>query len=146
MLRGVRGFYTTYDRNYSYIGVRGFARPGDYNTRVLLLIDGHRVNDGVYDMAPMGTDFLFDISLIDRIEVIRGPGSSLYGTNALFGVINVITKSGASRKGAQAEVVGGSLSDGQGARQLWPCHGQRPRVTAGRIDLPIARPEPNSYP
>jgi iron complex outermembrane receptor protein len=109
VLRGVRGFYTTYDRNYSYIGIRGFARPGDYNTRVLLLIDGHRVNDGVYDMAPMGTDFLFDVSLIDRVEVIRGPGSSLYGTNALFGVINVITKSGASRKGAQADILGGSL-------------------------------------
>ncbi|MCE9535294.1 MAG: TonB-dependent receptor, partial [Nitrospirae bacterium] len=109
ILRSVRGFYSTYDRNYSYIGLRGFARPGDYNTRVLLLIDGHRLNDGVYDMAPMGTDFLFDVSLIERIEVIRGPGSSLYGNNALFGVINVITKSGAGRKGLQADVGGGSL-------------------------------------
>jgi outer membrane receptor for ferrienterochelin and colicins len=109
-LRGVRGFYNTYDRNYSYIGMRGFARPGDYNTRMLLLIDGHRVNDGVYDMAPLGTDFLFDIALVERIEIIRGPGSSLYGTNALFGVINVITKSGAARKGVQVDALAGSLS------------------------------------
>lgn len=107
-LRGVRGFYSTYDRNYAYLGMRGFARPGDYNTRVLLLIDGHRVNDGVYDMAAMGTDFLLDVSLIERIEVIRGPGSSLYGTNALFGVINVITNTGATRKGAHADLRGGS--------------------------------------
>lgn len=114
VLRGVRGFYSTYDRNYSYIGMRGFSRPGDYNTRVLLLIDGHRINDGVYDMAPMGTDFQFDVALIDRIEVIRGPGSSLYGTNALFGVINVITKSGASRKGVQVDAAAGSLGTFKG--------------------------------
>ena len=45
ILRSVRGFYVSNDRNYSYLGVRGFARPGDYNTRVLLLLNGHRVND-----------------------------------------------------------------------------------------------------
>ena len=57
MLRSVRGLYTTYDRNYSYIGLRRFSRPGDYNTRVLLMLDGHRLNDPVYDMAPVGTEF-----------------------------------------------------------------------------------------
>jgi iron complex outermembrane receptor protein len=112
VLRSVRGFYTTYDRNYTYIGVRGFSRPGDYNTRVLLLIDGQRVNDAVYDMAPIATDFLFDVSLIDRVEVIRGPGSSLYGTSAFFAVINVVTRSGSQHRGAHADVVGGSLGTG----------------------------------
>lgn len=108
-LRSVRGFYTTYDRNYSYIGMRGFARPGDYNTRMLLLLDGHRLNDVTFDMAPIGTDFPVDVSLIDRIEVIRGPGSSLYGTSAFFAVVNVITRSGASRPGLQVEAQAGSL-------------------------------------
>ena len=92
VLRTVRGLYTSYDRNYSYIGVRGFSQPGDYNTRVLLLVDGHRLNDAVYDQAPIGTDFPIDVSLIERVEIIRGPGSSLYGTSAFFGVINVITR------------------------------------------------------
>ena len=57
ILRVVRGFYVSNDRNYSYVGVRGFSRPGDYNTRVLLLIDGHRLNDNIYDQALIGTEF-----------------------------------------------------------------------------------------
>jgi len=92
ILAGVRDFYVSYDRNYSYLGGRGFSRPGDYNTRYLLMVDGHRINDAVYDQASIGTDFPVDVDLIDRIEVIRGPGSSLYGTNAFLGVINVKTK------------------------------------------------------
>ena len=86
------GFYTYYDRSYQYLGVRGFGRPGDYNTRILLMIDGQRINDNIYDTASVGTDFPLDMALIDHIEVIRGPGSALYGTNAFFAVINVITK------------------------------------------------------
>lgn len=109
ILASVRGFYTTYDRNYSYIGVRGFARPGDYNTRVLLMVDGHRLNEPVYDMAPIGTDSPIDVSLIERVEVIRGPASSLYGTSAFFAVINILTKNGGAASGTRADVSFGSL-------------------------------------
>src|SRR4051812_16315216 len=42
ILRSTRGFYVSNDRNYSYVGVRGFARSGDYNTRILLLVKGQR--------------------------------------------------------------------------------------------------------
>lgn len=99
ILRSVRGFYITYDRNYSFLGVRGFGRPGDYNTRVLLMIDGHRVNDILFDGALLGTEFPLDVDLIHRVEIIRGPSSSLYGTSAFFGVINVITKRGSNIEG-----------------------------------------------
>ena len=92
ILKSIQGFHITYDRNYSYIGMRGFGRTGDYNSRFLLLIDGHRVNDNIYDSLLIGTDFILDIDLIDRIEIIRGPSSSLYGSNAFFGIINIITK------------------------------------------------------
>src|SRR6266704_6606531 len=88
ILRSVRGFYATYDRNYSYIGVRGFNRPGDYVTRVLLLLDGHRLNDNVYDQAAIGTESFIDVGAIERIEIIRGPSSSLYGANAVLAAVN----------------------------------------------------------
>jgi outer membrane receptor protein involved in Fe transport len=94
-LRSVRGFHVTNDRNYSYVGVRAFGRPTDYNNRVLVLIDGHRSNDSVYDGALLGTEFPVDMALVDRIEIVRGPGSALYGTSAFFAVVNVITKRGA---------------------------------------------------
>jgi len=92
ILRNVPGFYVTYDRDYSYLGERGFGRPGDYNSRVLLLIDGHRMNDDIFNAALIGTEFPLDIDLIDRVEVIRGPNSSLYVASAFLGVINIITK------------------------------------------------------
>ena len=114
ILEGVRGFYTLDDRNYSYVGVRGFARPGDYNTRVLLLINGHRVNDPIYDQARVGNELLVDVDAIERVEVIRGPGSSLYGTEALFAVVNVITRTAASAPGARVGVGGGSLGTSTG--------------------------------
>ena len=107
ILRSVRGLYVTYDRNYNYLGLRGFSRPGDYNSRVLLLLDGHRLNDNLYDTAAIGTEFL-DLDLIERVEIIRGPSSSLYGTSAFFGVINVITRQGKDMKGAEAAIAAGS--------------------------------------
>jgi outer membrane receptor for ferrienterochelin and colicins len=94
ILEGTRSFFTTYDRNYQYVAVRGFGRPADYNNRVLILLDGHRLNENVGGGSAVGTDLCIDIDLIDHVEIIRGPGSSLYGTNAQFGVINLITKSG----------------------------------------------------
>ncbi|MBJ6727798.1 TonB-dependent receptor plug domain-containing protein [Geomesophilobacter sediminis] len=109
-LNSVRGLYITYDRNYHFLGIRGFGRPGDYNSRVLMLVDGHRINDNIFDTAPIGTEFPLDLDLIDRIEVIRGPGSSLYGTNAFFGVINVITRQGSDLQGAETAAAAGRFA------------------------------------
>ncbi|HEX4585918.1 MAG TPA: TonB-dependent receptor [Burkholderiaceae bacterium] len=109
ILASIRGLYVRTDTMYTYLGVDGFGRPGDYNSRVLLLIDGYRVNDSVYNTAPLGTDFLLDVDLIDRVEFVPGPGSAVYGSNAFFGVINVITRSAKSLAGAQASVEAGSF-------------------------------------
>jgi outer membrane receptor protein involved in Fe transport len=104
ILRSVRGFYVTYDRNYSFLGTRGFGRPTDYNNRVLFLIDGHRHNDKVYDGALLGTEFPIDPDWIERVEIVRGPSSSLYGTSAFSAVVNVITRQGMDATGARATV------------------------------------------
>lgn len=112
ILNSVRGMYVTYDRSYNYIGVRGFNRPGDFGGRILLMVDGHRLNDGIYDTAASHTDFPLDVDLIERVEVIRGPGSSLYGNNAFFGIVNVITRRG-------REVDGAEVSGSYGSFDTW---------------------------
>jgi outer membrane receptor for ferrienterochelin and colicins len=114
VLRSVRGLYVSDDRNYSYLGVRGFSRPGDYNSRVLLLLDGHRFNDPIYEQAPIGTDLPIDIEAIERVEIIRGPGSSLYGTNALFGIVNLVTRTGEQETGVRIDTEAGSLATMRG--------------------------------
>jgi iron complex outermembrane receptor protein len=117
LLNGVRGVFTYTDRAYGYIGVRGFAPVGDYNTRVLLLIDGYRANDNVYDQAPIGREGLIDLDLIERVEVIRGPASSVYGTSAFFGVINIVTRS-ASSMTSGARLLAGSGRERGGSATL----------------------------
>jgi len=113
-LRSVRGFDVTYDRNYNYVGVRGFSRPGGYNDQILLLINGHRLNDNVYDQAPLGTEFPLDVDLIERIEIVRGPSSSLYGTSAFVAVINVITKGAQTGAGLEFSGEAGGFGSYQG--------------------------------
>jgi iron complex outermembrane receptor protein len=101
VLQSVQGFNVSYDRDYSFLGARGLSL-GDFNSRILLLVNGHRVNNNLTDGAAIGTDFILDVDLIDRVEVIRGPGSVLYGNNAFFGVINVVTRQGQQLNGVEA--------------------------------------------
>lgn len=96
------GFYVSYDRNYSYIGVRGFSRPSDYNNRILMLLNGHTVNENYFD--GILTETMPDLRAVERLEVIRGPGSALYGSNAMFAVVNVVTKTGRSLDRVATEV------------------------------------------
>ena len=91
-LRGVRGVFVGDDTSYTTVGFRGFAAPGDYGDHVLVLVDGQPTNDNYVGSSYVGYDARADIDDIQRIEVVRGPGSALYGTGAFFGVINLVTR------------------------------------------------------
>ncbi|PWK53910.1 iron complex outermembrane receptor protein [Pleionea mediterranea] len=98
LLAAQRSFYVAYDRNYSYVGVRGYARPGDFNSRVLIMINGQRINDNYYDSGFIGREFPLSMQAIERVEIVRGPNSSVYGSNALLAVVNVVTRNNDNTK------------------------------------------------
>jgi outer membrane receptor protein involved in Fe transport len=109
-VRGVRGIYTSDDRGYVTLGFRGFSRPGDYGNRTLVLLNGTPMNDDWLWSSYVGYDLRADIDDVERIEVVRGPGSVLYGTGAFSGVINVVTRGPDEPTGAEVGV--GAAGDG----------------------------------
>jgi outer membrane receptor for ferrienterochelin and colicins len=92
-LQYARSFYDTYDRTYHLPGVRGLSVAGDYGSRILVMIDGHRLMSSTDGSNPFGEDLPLDLSLVKQIEVIRGPTSALYGSSGIIATINVITLS-----------------------------------------------------
>ncbi len=77
------------------LGIRGlWAHEGKF----LLMVDGQELNDGMFASVPFGNHFT--LANVQRVEIIRGPGSSVYGGFAGIGVINIITKEGESTQGS----------------------------------------------
>ncbi len=121
------------------VGSRGVTITQDYGSHVLLLIDGHAVNEvwGGSAYFDRGSGIPFEI--IDRIEVILGPGSVLYGGSAMLGVINVVTKRARDYPGIHAvtegevlpgtEGVGWSLRTGAGTGLEFELLGAKSELT-----------------
>lgn len=114
ILQSIPGFSVTNDRNYQYAGIRGFGLLGDYGSRMLLLIDGVRQNDPIYQSGFIGNEMVVDIDLIERVEIIRGPGHTLYGANAMMAVVNVVTKRGRDLDGIELSGEAGSFDSYRG--------------------------------
>lgn len=99
-LQSVPGMYVQYDKNLHHLGVRGMALWGECNTRVQLLLNGHVLNEHWFGGSYLGKLVGLNMNDIERIEVVRGPASSLYGSSAFFATINIITK----KPGTQGEL------------------------------------------
>lgn len=112
-LRRIVGF-NIYSLQYDFAFVRGFSVPGDFNTRMLVLVDGHRTNDNNYLQGFIGDEFPGDIENVERIEVSKGPGSAVWGTDAMLAVVNIVT-----RKGLELGKAVTSFDIGSGGRQKW---------------------------
>ncbi|MBK6685582.1 MAG: TonB-dependent receptor plug domain-containing protein [Deltaproteobacteria bacterium] len=106
VLRLVPGFFFGVDvQGVVGLGIRGnWAHEG----KVLLMIDGQEINELGYQTLQFGHHF--PVEAIERIEIIRGPGSAIYGGNAELGVIKVTTRSGAKIDGARGAVRYGAPS------------------------------------
>jgi outer membrane receptor for ferrienterochelin and colicins len=108
VLRNQRGFYLWSDGLSQSVGVRGFMRPGEWNARILVLVDGRPTRDVLYNITHLDQDFVgVPVEAMKSVEIVRGPGSSLYGSNAVFSVISVNTLNGSDLNGGYVRVTGG---------------------------------------
>jgi outer membrane receptor for ferrienterochelin and colicins len=107
VLSHLLGFYVVDDHTSSNLAVRGIS-GGLYadSSIVKVLIDGHSVAFHSTGGNWLGPE-LIPLSAVERIEVVRGPGSALFGADAFLGVINIKTRSGKSLSGATAWLAAG---------------------------------------
>ncbi len=107
ILKTVPGIGISRITGYGKFGIESRGIKNDHSQKVLIMIDGHRVNDPLSG----GATFVFDNMMVEnirRVEVIRGPGSALYGANAFVAVINVVTKNAVDIDGIELLSGGGS--------------------------------------
>lgn len=91
----IPNFVQVQDQNEYNVAFRGVYTSAQQ--KFLILLDGHRLNSRAYSMA--SPDHSIALEKVKHIEVLRGPGSSVHGNNALTSVVNIVTKSGTDLSG-----------------------------------------------
>ena len=126
------GVATSDNLNGGEIGARGVLISGDRGSHFLLLLDGHVLNEQVRGSAFFGVGAGIPIEMVDHIEIVLGPGSVLYGSNAMLGIINVVTKRARDFGGARLLVESAlptSLRIGAAAGRAFTLFGREGEVT-----------------
>lgn len=127
------GMATSNTLRGSEVGARGVLITRDRGSHFLLLINGHQVNEPLFGTAQFDRGTGVPMEMVDHIEVVLGPGSVLYGSNAMFGVINVITKRASDFAGTHAIAeteVGKSVRASVGAGYKLPWFRTPTEITA----------------
>ncbi len=83
--------------------IRGFEA-----SRILLMVDGIRMNNAIYRAGHLQNIITVDNQLLDRVEIIYGPSSTLYGSDALGGVVSMTTKNPLLSTNGKTQVTGGT--------------------------------------
>jgi iron complex outermembrane receptor protein len=100
IMNDVPGFNDVSDTNEEIVAVRGVFTST--TNKILILINGHRMNDLM--LGRYNVDQYLGLDAVERVEFIRGPASALYGTGALVGVVNIVTRRGADVDGGEAKL------------------------------------------
>ncbi len=101
------------DEDHWAVGIRGFA--DQFSKSMLVLVDGRSLYTPLFAGVYWALQDGLMLEDVDRIEVIRGPGGTIWGSNAVNGVINIITKSARDTHGLLATLGGGSVDHAIGA-------------------------------
>jgi outer membrane receptor protein involved in Fe transport len=101
-LRGVRGLFVSDDSLTQATDTRGFAAAGGYCSGILVLLDDKPLNNPYYGGACTGIETITSLDDVERIEVIRGPSSALFGTSAFLATFQIVTRSGAAQRRLEA--------------------------------------------
>jgi outer membrane receptor for ferrienterochelin and colicins len=114
------------------VGARGVLLTGDHGSHFLVMVDGYAVNDPLRGGSTLGVGAGMPLELIDHVEIIVGPGSVLYGSNAMFGLVNVVTKRAKDYEGVRViaeSAVPLSVRAGAGAGKTFSLFGERGELT-----------------
>jgi len=101
------GMVTTNPLQALEIGARGVLLTADFGAHVLVLVDGHAINEPWNGTAYVDRGLGVPLEMIDHIEVVLGPGSVIYGSQAMLGVIQVVTKRARDSAGYRVTLEGG---------------------------------------
>jgi outer membrane receptor for ferrienterochelin and colicins len=125
VLNLVPGYFTGLDTQ-GVVGP-GFRGLWGHEGKILLMIDGKEMNELLYSSMQLGDEF--PVELIERVEVVRGPGSVIYGGSAELSVINVVTRGLQGATDFMANATYGEMTD---ARQFGDGYGRRRITASGR--------------